>query len=177
MLIAQEKRKSNIAEYVLYMWQIEDIIRATGFDMNRIEEKIIRQYEVNASTREEIRAWYEGLVEMMVRDRLTQTGHLYFVEQLVAELNRLHRNLLAKADETDYQQLYAEAKNDIAALIERQPDKSISEIELCFNALYGLLMLRLKKASISAETTESLKNISNLLGGLTQKYHLSKKTS
>ena len=24
MLIAREKRKSNVAEYILYMWQVED---------------------------------------------------------------------------------------------------------------------------------------------------------
>ena len=30
MIIAQKKRKENIAEYLLYMWQIEDLIRATG---------------------------------------------------------------------------------------------------------------------------------------------------
>ncbi|MFR1241726.1 MAG: DUF4924 family protein, partial [Butyricimonas faecihominis] len=25
MLIAREKRKSNVAEYILYMWQVEDM--------------------------------------------------------------------------------------------------------------------------------------------------------
>ena len=30
MYIAQEIRKKSIAEYVLYMWQIEDLIRAYG---------------------------------------------------------------------------------------------------------------------------------------------------
>ena len=30
MKIASQKRKENIAEYLLYMWQIEDIIRANG---------------------------------------------------------------------------------------------------------------------------------------------------
>ena len=27
MFIAQELRKNNIAEYLLYMWQVEDVIR------------------------------------------------------------------------------------------------------------------------------------------------------
>ena len=27
MLIAREKRKSNVAEYILYMWQVEDLLR------------------------------------------------------------------------------------------------------------------------------------------------------
>lgn len=28
MITASQKRKENIAEYLLYMWQIEDLIRA-----------------------------------------------------------------------------------------------------------------------------------------------------
>ncbi|MDE7144362.1 MAG: DUF4924 family protein, partial [Muribaculaceae bacterium] len=35
MIIASEKRKNNIAEYLLYMWQIEDIIRANNLDIDR----------------------------------------------------------------------------------------------------------------------------------------------
>ncbi len=33
MITASQKRKENIAEYLLYMWQIEDIIRANGLDI------------------------------------------------------------------------------------------------------------------------------------------------
>ena len=32
MIIARQKRKENIAEYLLYMWQVEDLIRANKFD-------------------------------------------------------------------------------------------------------------------------------------------------
>lgn len=41
MKIASQKRKENIAEYLLYMWQIEDIIRANGLDMDRIRHNVI----------------------------------------------------------------------------------------------------------------------------------------
>ena len=34
MIIARQKRKENIAEYLLYMWQVEDLIRANKFDMD-----------------------------------------------------------------------------------------------------------------------------------------------
>ena len=30
MFVAQELKKKSIAEYLLYMWQVEDIIRAYG---------------------------------------------------------------------------------------------------------------------------------------------------
>ena len=36
MIVARQKRKENIAEYLLYMWQVEDLIRANRFDMDAI---------------------------------------------------------------------------------------------------------------------------------------------
>ena len=36
MLTASAKKRENIAEYLLYMWQIEDLIRAFGLDTDRI---------------------------------------------------------------------------------------------------------------------------------------------
>ena len=47
MIIAQLKRKENIAEYLLYMWQIEDIIRANKLDIDLIEKNLISQYNID----------------------------------------------------------------------------------------------------------------------------------
>jgi len=41
MLVASQKRKENIAEYLLYMWQMEDIVRAFNLDIERIRQNII----------------------------------------------------------------------------------------------------------------------------------------
>ena len=37
MYIAKKLRKTSIAEYLLYMWQIEDLIRAYGCSIGRIK--------------------------------------------------------------------------------------------------------------------------------------------
>ena len=37
MKIAQQLKEKNIAEYLIYMWQIEDLIRANDCDVDRIE--------------------------------------------------------------------------------------------------------------------------------------------
>ena len=34
MLIAQKKKKENIAEYILYLFQIEDIVRSFKFNLD-----------------------------------------------------------------------------------------------------------------------------------------------
>ena len=44
MITASQKKRENIAEYLLYMWQIEDLIRANGLDIDKIQENIIDRY-------------------------------------------------------------------------------------------------------------------------------------
>ena len=63
MIIAREKRKENIAEYLLYMWQVEDLIRANKFDMDLIQQTVIDRYEQPEEIKQEIRRWYEELIE------------------------------------------------------------------------------------------------------------------
>jgi predicted metalloenzyme YecM len=41
MLIAKDKLKNNIVEYILYMWRIEDLLRAMNFDMEAIKSNLI----------------------------------------------------------------------------------------------------------------------------------------
>ena len=41
MITASQKRKENIAEYLLYMWQIEDLIRANGLDIDKIRANVL----------------------------------------------------------------------------------------------------------------------------------------
>ncbi len=59
MITASQKRKENIAEYLLYMWQIEDIIRANGLDIDRIRENVIDRYpSLTDDQRREMIGWY-----------------------------------------------------------------------------------------------------------------------
>ena len=58
MLIAQQKRKENIAEYLLYLWQVEDLLRACHLDIDMVDKTVISRYEVDDATRHEIREWY-----------------------------------------------------------------------------------------------------------------------
>ena len=55
MLIASQLRKENIAQYLLYMWQIEDIIRAYGLDIDRINADIVSRFP--EERRKEISEW------------------------------------------------------------------------------------------------------------------------
>jgi hypothetical protein len=93
MIIAQEKRKTNIAEFILYMWQVEDLIRASGFDLERVDENVIRKFDLPPETLEEIRTWYSNLITLMAEERIVNKGHMSFLNNLIRELNDLHLRL------------------------------------------------------------------------------------
>ena len=65
MYISQQLKQQNIAEYLLYMWQIEDLIRANGFDMEKIRKNIIDPYPITEEQKKALEQWYQDLINMM----------------------------------------------------------------------------------------------------------------
>ena len=65
MIIAKAKKKENIAEFILYMWQIEHLIRVLNFDIDKIYQNIILKFEQPDSVKKEMNDWYLGLIAMM----------------------------------------------------------------------------------------------------------------
>ncbi len=171
MLIAKEKRKKNIAEYILYMWQVEDIIRAAKFDIRIIEQSIINQYAQPIAVKNEIKRWYENLMEMMVKEKITGSGHLQIIKQIIFDLFDLHLFLLNSPTEMKYVNLYNKAIHHIHIYNSKLQGTAGNEIDICFNALYAWLLLRISKKEITAGTEEAFKAISNLLAALSQRYH------
>lgn len=170
MIFAEEKKKSNIAEYILYMWQIEDILRAYNFDFNQINDHIISRLNVDENKLEEVQIWYKDLIEKMHRENITKTGHLKFIRVLLEELNDLHDTLMCSPTEKKYQELYQWASPNIQELRKKSYSQNISDIELCLIGLYGMLMLKLQKKNISEETKRGMQTFSNLLALLSSKY-------
>ena len=79
MFLAQQRKKENIAEYILYMWQIEDIIRAYQFDIDAIQKGIIRSSSLSEEEQKQLFEWYSSLIEMMRLENIQQAGHLQFI--------------------------------------------------------------------------------------------------
>jgi hypothetical protein len=175
MIIAKEKKKENIAEYILYMWQLEDLIRAAGFDMNTIEKTIISLYDQPEPVKEEIRNWYTNLIIMMKEEGITEGGHLQFVNNIVNDLNDLHLRLLEKQEEIKYKELFTWASKNIYEFRKKGDFDDKSDIEVCFVALYGYLMMKLKNEDLTEETKDAMSTFSNLLAILAKKYKLLEK--
>ena len=170
MIIAQEKRKSNIAEFILYMWQVEDLIRSLQFDIHRIDETVIRKFSLPDETIAEIRTWYNNLVTLMIEERIQQKGHITFLNQLIRVLNDLHLRLLQSEKEKKYQEIYLAARDNIREFMEKSPETFSSEIEACLTGLYGTLMLRLQQSEISEDTQKAMGSFSNLLAALSIRF-------
>ena len=94
MIIAKQKRKENIAEYLLYMWQVEDLIRANHFDIDSIRRTVISQYDQPDEVKEEIARWYEELIEMMRSEGVMEKGHIQLNKNVIITLTDLHPRLL-----------------------------------------------------------------------------------
>ena len=65
MLIALQKQKENIAEYLLYMFQIEEIIRTFQLDLDKIMTLFVEPSIPNVSYLNQYREWYADLIKQM----------------------------------------------------------------------------------------------------------------
>ena len=152
MYISQQLKKKNIAEYLLYMWQVEDMLRASNFDMEVVKKNIIDPYpSLTDEQRRELTQWYQDL-------------------NIIVWLTDLHLRLLRSPKFPYYSAAYYKALPFIVELRAKGADKDVPELETCFDALYGVLMLRLQKKQVSEETLKAIKVIGDLLAMLSEYY-------
>lgn len=171
MVVAQQKLKENVAEYILYMYQVEDVIRAFQFDLDRIMKDYVAKQLPDASFLEQYRAWYEDLIRKMHSQKIEKSGHLFLIQEVLIELSYLHNTLLNMSSDVRYKELYEAATSHIEAFKDKSNLKDKNHIEILFHALYMKLLLRLQKKEISAETEESFDSMRILAAYLSRAYH------
>ena len=150
MFIAQELRKKSIAEYLLYMWQVEDIIRVYGCSLSRIRREYIEQFDYDDEQKEELVDWYGNLVKMMNQEGKREQGHLQINQIVLLDMTELNAQLLNSTKFPFYNAEYYKVLPFIVEL-RNKGDKETSEIETCMNALYGTMLLRLQKKEITVD--------------------------
>lgn len=170
MYISQELRKRNIAKYLLYMWQVEDIIRAYGCSLARIRREYIDRFDYTDEQKEEMADWYGNLVRMMNSEGCRENGHLQINKIVIQQLSELSAELLASSNFPFYNSEYYKVLPFIVELRKRGADKEENEIETCFNALYGVMMLRLQNKPVSPDTEHAIKEITTFIGMLNDYY-------
>ena len=171
MFISRKLKERNIAEYLLYLWQVEDMLRANNLDIENVRRNIIAPYtSLSDAQKEELEQWYADLIQMMRDEQVTEKGHLQVNKNVIIWLTELHQRLLASQKFPYYSAAYYKALPFIVELRAKGAHRDVPELETCFDALYGALMLKLQKRTISEGTQTALGAISTLLGMLSDYY-------
>ena len=173
MFISKQLKQQNIAEYLIYMWQVEDLIRAYGCDMVRIRQELVARYP--EEQQKQLEQWYDDLIEMMRREEVMEHGHLQINRNVITWLTDLHLQLLSSSKFPYYNAAYYKALPFIVELRAKGANKEEPELETCFEALYGILLLKLQKKEISEETKKAQEAITTMLSMLSTYYIEDKK--
>lgn len=167
-LIAQQLKEKNIAEYLIYMWQEEDLIRANHCELEEMEANVIVRYP--EEQRPAMKEWYGNLITMMCEENVREKGHLQINNNVIINLTELHNALASSPKFPFYSAAYFKALPYIVELRSKNGKKEEPELETCFEALYGVLLLRLQKKPISEGTAKAIEVISNYLSMLANYY-------
>ena len=143
-------KKDNIAEYILYLWQMEDYLRS---------------FPQNAETTQEL----HELNEMMHREGIMSAGHLQLASNALGELEELHAQLLN--EDAFYRAAIIRLQPSLNLLKAKTDRPTMSDLEACFLLLYQIMLLRLQNREISTETASVQAQVTQLLQFLSKTYH------
>ena len=142
-------KKNNIAEYILYLWQIEDYLRAFP-----------QQAEANQELHD--------LSNMMHQENIMEKGHLQLAQNALSELEDLHNDLLDQ--EATYRAAMIRLTPALNLLKAKTDRPTMSDIEACLILLYQIMLLKLQKTPISSETEQVQKQATQVLQYLSKTY-------
>ncbi|MDY6379883.1 MAG: DUF4924 family protein [Bacteroidales bacterium] len=144
-----KSKTDNIAEYILYLWQMEDYLRA---------------FPQNADATPEL----HELNEMMHREGIMDGGHLAIANNALEELEELHATLLN--EDAMYRAAIIRLTPQLNLLKAKTDRPTMSDLEACFTLLYQIMLLRLQKREISPETAAVQQQATQLLQFLSRTY-------
>ena len=170
MIIAELKKKENIVEYILYIRQLMDIMRANNLEIQKIDELLVSKFEVSEKEKLKIHNWYHDLIVKMRNENVEHSGDIQEIKDLIAVLKKIHQTLLNDENEYRHHELYNWAKPNIDEYKRLSRSNSDNEIEICIDAMYALLLLKLQGKSISEETAQAMQTFGALLANLADVY-------
>ena len=148
-------KKENIAEYILYLWQMEDYLRAFP-----------EQAEATPELHE--------LHEMMHREGIMDGGHLQLAQNALEELEDLHTTLLN--EDAMYRAAIIHLTPQLNLLKAKTDRPTMTDIEASLVLLYQIMMLRLQKREITPETASVQQQVTQLLQFLSKTYYENSRT-
>jgi hypothetical protein len=167
--IAAQKKSKNIGEYIIYMYQMEDLLRAYQFNLDDINQYVVAHYPISEEEKKQTLAWFSDLASTMKRENILAAGHLVEVQEIVDSLAQLHWNLLK--EDPNYFEIYAQAKPFVLQLIMEAGEMVPGhEIQICFNTLYGYLLAKLHGRDIPKDIAAAVEIFGDVLSYLNLVY-------
>ena len=167
--IAESKKKQNISEYIIYMYQMEDLIRSYQFNLDEIRQYVISHYPITEEEKIEVAFWFDDLIDQMRAENIQEKGHLKEVQAEVDTLAKIHWDLL-KTDRS-YFDIYQQAKPYVIDFVMAAEGKDLGhEVQICLNGIYGLLLCRLTGKKVSDELQQSAEAFGSVLSYLSLGY-------
>lgn len=170
MLIAQQKRRENIAEYILYLWQLEDLLRALQFSPEAIYSQLVAPNDVDEEQKQTIFMWYMDIVALLRKEGKEESGHLEHTLHLIADMHNLHLQLLSLPAGERYRSLLVRLTPEMPRLRVLFGKDDISDTELCFRALYAVMLYRIRGNGGERAIADTLEVISPVIAELASVY-------
>lgn len=167
MLLADKKKESNIAEYIIYMYQAEQLIRNFAFDIDKIKVHVfgnIADEKMSTEEKDKNLAWYNSVLKEMQKEGLEKEGHLSYVQDEVEKLSALSIELLGT--NTDYQTIFNAARPAIRENLQASQGLITNPIQVCLNGVFGLLLARMNGKEIPEAIQQQLAHFGNVLSFL-----------
>ena len=170
MDIALAKRRENIAEYILYLWQIEDLLRALQFSPEAIYSQLIAPRGIEEGQRHNYLIWYMDIANLLREEGKEEKGHLEHTLHLIGDLNDLHLQLMKLPAGARYRELYARLEPELPRLRAVLGRNETSDTELCFRALYAAMLYRIRGEGGQQAVADTVEYISPAIAELASMY-------
>ncbi len=172
MDIAQLKRRENIAEYILYLWQLEDLLRALQFSPEAIYSQLVAPRDIPEEGKNNFLIWYMEIGNLLRQEGKEEQGHLNHTLHLIRDLHDLHLQLLELPLGAHYRETFARVAPELPRLrlILGKERAEMSDTELQFRALYAAMLYRIKGEGDKSPVSDTLTLISPSIGELAAIY-------
>lgn len=150
------RKRDNIAEYILYLWQMEDYLRAFPRAMD------------DEATLPELRNELQDLSLMMHEENILGGGHLQLAKNALRELEELSDELYD--DEATYRAAMIRLEPQLNLFKAKTDRPTMTNVEAGLTLLYQVMLLRVQKKEISRETMSVVEDVTAWMKYLSKTY-------
>lgn len=170
MILASQKRKENVAEYIIFMWQLTDLLRALELNPQNIQRSLVDPLNLPEPQATEELRWYLDLVEILRQEGKERKGFPAITEYLVGELNEFHLRLLQEPKDDAYKIIVFSATPALTSYKQRCTEPQPSDIAYAFHALYSKMLAHMQRTELTEQTEEAFRDITRMVSYLTSMF-------